>query len=121
MDVKDYCRSIEVELKGWKTKMYEMVRKVDKLRGADQDKLTAQVDGLHKHIEDIERIVSTLQTECPADFGPHLRPRSRNNMKMQWRLSCSFRSGPVIIAFALFLQSDLTMKSRAPKTVLLFC
>jgi hypothetical protein len=70
MDVKDYCRSIEIELNGWKTKMYNMVRKVDQLRGADQDKLTAQVDGLHKHIEDIERIVNTLQTECPADFSP---------------------------------------------------
>ena len=70
MDVKDYCRSIEIELNGWKTKMYDMVRKVDQLRGADQDKLTAQVEGLHKHIEDIERIVSTLQTECPADFSP---------------------------------------------------
>lgn len=70
MDVKDYCRSIEIELNGWKTKMYDMVRKVDKLRGADQDKLNAQIEGLHKHIEDIERIVSTLQTECPADFSP---------------------------------------------------
>jgi hypothetical protein len=70
MEVKDYCKSIEIELHGWKTKMYDMVRKVDKLRSADQEKLSAQVEGLHKHIEDIERIVNTLQTECPADFGP---------------------------------------------------
>ncbi len=86
MDVKDYCRSIEVELKDWKTKMYDMVRKVDKLRGADQDKLTAQVDGLHKHIEDIERIVSTLQTECPADFGPQKQEidASQTEIKKQY-------------------------------------
>ena len=83
MDVKDYCRSIEVELNGWKTKMYEMVRKVDKLRGADQDKLTAQVDGLHKHIEDIERIVSTLQTECPADFGPQKQEIDASQTEMK--------------------------------------
>jgi hypothetical protein len=86
MDVKDYCRSIEVELKDWKTKMYDMVRKVDKLRGADQDKLTAQVNGLHKHIEDIERIVSTLQTECPADFGPQKQEidASQTEIKKQY-------------------------------------
>jgi uncharacterized protein YoxC len=83
MDVKDYCRSIEVELKGWKTEMYDMVRKVDRLRGADQDKLTAQVDGLHKHIEDIERIVSTLQTECPADFGPQKQEIDASQTEMK--------------------------------------
>jgi hypothetical protein len=38
---------------------------------------------------------------------------------MPWRLFYSFKSGPVFIAFALFLQSDLTIKSRADKTVLL--
>ena len=86
MDVKDYCRSIEIELNGWKTKMYDMVRKVDQLRGADQDKLTAQVEGLHKHIEDIERIVSTLQTECPADFGPQKQEidASQTEIKKQY-------------------------------------
>lgn len=41
-------------------------------------------------------------------------------MKMPWRLFYSFRSGPVFIAFALFLHSVLTIKSRADKTVLLF-
>ena len=83
MDVKDYCRSIEVELKGWKTKMYDMVRKVDQLRGADQDKLAARVDGLHKHIEDIERIVNTLQTECPADFGPQKQEIDASQTEMK--------------------------------------
>jgi hypothetical protein len=87
MDVKDYCQSIEVELKSWKTKMYDMVRKVDRLRGADQDKLSAQVDGLHKHIEDIERIVNTLQTECPADFGPQKQEidASQTEMKKKYK------------------------------------
>jgi hypothetical protein len=63
--------------------MYDMVRKVDQLRGADQDKLTAQVDGLHKHIEDIERIVSTLQTECPADFGPQKQEIDASQTEMK--------------------------------------
>ncbi len=31
MDVKDYCHSMEIELNGWKAKMYNMIRKVDKL------------------------------------------------------------------------------------------
>ena len=83
MDLKDYCRSIEIELNGWKTKMYDMVRKVDRLRGADEEKLSAQVDDLHKHIEDIERIVNTLQTECPADFGPQKQEIESSQTEMK--------------------------------------
>ena len=70
MDVKDYCRSVEVELYGWKAKMYEVIRKVDKLTGAGKDKMQSQVEDLHKQIEEMERILTQLQTECPAEFNP---------------------------------------------------
>jgi predicted RNase H-like nuclease len=83
MDVKDYCRSIEIELHGWKTKMYDMVRKVDKLRSADRNRVSAQVEDLHKHIEDIERIVNTLQNECPADFGPQKKEIEATQSEMK--------------------------------------
>ena len=83
MDVKDYCRSIEVELYGWKAKMYDMVRKVDKLRGTAKGDMQSQVEDLHKHIEDIERIVNTLQSECPADFSPHKKEIDASQDKMK--------------------------------------
>ena len=70
MEVKDYCRSIEVELHGWKAKMYDMVRKVDKLRGSEKEKVAVQVNELHQHITDMEHIIEQLQTECPVEFGP---------------------------------------------------
>ena len=86
MDVKDYCRSIEIELNAWKTKMYNMVRKVDKLRSADKNKVSAQIQDLHKHIEDIERIVNTLQNECPADFSPQKKEieKTQSDMKKKY-------------------------------------
>ena len=68
MDAKNYCRSIEVELYGWKAKMYDMVRKVEKLRSSDKEKVVAQVEQLHRHIEDMERLIEQLQTECPLEF-----------------------------------------------------
>jgi hypothetical protein len=70
MKAKDYCRSIEVELYGWKAKMYDMVRKVDKFRGSEKEKIASQVEALHQHISDMERIIDQLQTECPIEFGP---------------------------------------------------
>ena len=50
--------------------MYDMVRKVDKLRSSEKEKIISQVEGLHKHISDMERIIEQLQTECPVEFGP---------------------------------------------------
>ena len=69
MDAKNYCRSVEVELYGWKAKMYDMVRKVEQLRSSDKEKVLAQVEQLHRHIEDMERLIEQLQTECPLEFG----------------------------------------------------
>ena len=69
MDAKNYCRSIEVELYGWKAKMYDMVRKVDKLRRSDKEKVLARVEELHRNIADMERLIEQLQTECPIEFG----------------------------------------------------
>jgi predicted RNase H-like nuclease (RuvC/YqgF family) len=70
MEVKDYCRSVEVELYGWKAKMYDMVRKVDKLRSSEKEKVLSRVEELHKHISEMEHLIEQLQTECPVDFGP---------------------------------------------------
>jgi hypothetical protein len=70
MDAKDYCRSVEVELYGWKAKMYDMVRKVDKLRRSEKEKVASRVEELYNHISEMERLIEQLQTECPVDFGP---------------------------------------------------
>ena len=70
MEAKDYCRTVEVELYSWKAKMYDMVRKVDKLRGTEKEKLSSRVEELHQHISEMERLIEQLQTECPVDFGP---------------------------------------------------
>jgi hypothetical protein len=70
MEVKDYCRSVEVELIGWKAKMYDMVRKVDRLRGTDAQNIQTNIEELHKNISDMERIIGQLRTECPLEYGP---------------------------------------------------
>ena len=31
MEFKDYCGSVAIELSGWKAKMYDVVRKLDKV------------------------------------------------------------------------------------------
>jgi hypothetical protein len=48
--------------------MYDMVRKVDKLRNSDKEKVLARVEELHKNIADMEGLIEQLQTECPLEF-----------------------------------------------------
>ena len=70
MEVKDYCKAIDVELYGWKAKMYDMVRKVDKLRCSEKEQVASKIEDLHNHISEMERIIEQLQTECPVEFVP---------------------------------------------------
>ena len=85
MDAKNYCRSIEVELYGWKAKMYDMVRKVDKLRSSEKEKVLAKVEELHNNIADMERLIEQLQTECPLDFGSEKKQIEDTNADMKKR------------------------------------
>jgi hypothetical protein len=70
--------------------MYDMVLKVDKLRGSEKEKISSQVDALHQHISDMEHIIDQLQTECPVEFGPQKKQIEesaagmKKNTKMQW-------------------------------------
>lgn len=86
MEVKDYCRSIDVELFSWKAKMYDMVRKVDKLKGSEKEQVASKVEDLHKHISEMEHIIEKLQTECPVDFGPQKKQieESTEDMKKKY-------------------------------------
>lgn len=86
MDAENYCRSIEVELYGWKAKMYDMVRKVDKLRSSDKEKVLARVEELHNNIADMERLIKQLQTECPLEFGSEKKQldETGSSMKKQY-------------------------------------
>ena len=86
MEVKDYCKAIDIELYGWKAKMYDMVRKVDKLRSSEKEQVASKVEELHNHISEMERIIEQLQTECPIEFGPQKKQieESTDGMKKKY-------------------------------------
>ena len=83
MDAKNYCRSIEVELYGWKARMYDMIRKVDKLRSSDKQKIATQVEELHQNIAEMERLIEQLQTECPIEFGSEKKKIEATSSEMK--------------------------------------
>ena len=70
MDVRDYCGSLAIELSGWKAKMYDVVRKLDKVSSGDKQKVVPMVNELHMILEELDDRVDRLKKECPAQWEP---------------------------------------------------
>ena len=70
MDVKDYCKSMETEMTAWKAKLYDVMRKVDKLGSAEKEGILANVTDLNMLLEEMSARVERLKTECPSDWSP---------------------------------------------------
>jgi predicted nuclease with TOPRIM domain len=67
-EVQSYCDNVVAELSVWKAKIYDVVRKLDKLSSGDKAKFTDQVNDLHMYVDELEKRIDRLRTECPADW-----------------------------------------------------
>jgi len=70
MNVQDYCKGLEMEMTAWKAKLYDVMRKVDKLGSAEKEKVLPNVEDLHMYLEEMSERVDKLKTECPSDWSP---------------------------------------------------
>lgn len=70
MDVKDFCKGMEMEVMAWKAKLYDMNNKVDKLGSAEKEKILGSVGDLKIALAEMEDRVEQLKTECPSDWSP---------------------------------------------------
>ena len=70
MNVLDYCNGLETELTAWKAKLYDVIRKIDKLSSADREKMLMNIQDLNIIFTDLEDKIESLKTECPSEWGP---------------------------------------------------
>ena len=70
MDVQDFCKGMEVEMTAWKAKLYDVMRKVDKLGTSEREKVLPNIEDLHMLLEEMTDRVSKLKTECPSEWSP---------------------------------------------------
>ena len=70
MDVESYCDNVAIELAGWKAKIYDIMRKLDKLPSGDKGKLLGNINDLHVLVEEIEDRIDRLRNQCPSDWSP---------------------------------------------------
>ena len=69
MDVGTYCDTLEKQLTGWKAKLYDVIRIVDKLSEKDKETVLPSKRGLHMIVEEIDSEVEQLRTACPEDWS----------------------------------------------------
>ena len=72
MNPKDCCKGIEMELTAWKAKIYDVVRHIDRLPGAEKQKILGNVEDLHMLIAEIDDRIDQVRTDCPSvtEFKP---------------------------------------------------
>jgi len=70
MDVKSYCDSLNIELTGWKAKIYDVVRKLDRVSSGDKQKVVPLVNELHMVIEELTDRIDILKKESPTEWAP---------------------------------------------------
>jgi len=70
MEVKDYCRSMEMELNTWKAKLYDIIRKFDSLPTGEKERAYEDVNDLHMLMTEMEDRLDNLRQSCPTGWKP---------------------------------------------------
>ena len=68
MEVKDYCRNVEMELTLWKSKLYDVIRKMDSAPTGAKEKVYEDINGLHILLTELEDRLDSLRTSCPTEL-----------------------------------------------------
>jgi Txe/YoeB family toxin of Txe-Axe toxin-antitoxin module len=70
MDVKEYCNNVTTELNVWKSKMYDVARKFEKLSEDEKGKYSDQINNMNSIIDDLDKRIEKLTKECPTSWEP---------------------------------------------------
>jgi pyruvate formate lyase activating enzyme len=90
MDVKSYCDTAQIELNGWKAKIYDVIRKTDKLSTGEKEKVVPMIQDLHIVVEELAERIDKLNKECPTEWNPQKKDiegrmsQLRDNWKALW-------------------------------------
>jgi hypothetical protein len=83
MDVKDFCSAMESEMTSWKAKLYDAMRKIDKLGTAEKEKMLMNIQDLNMLVDDMVNRVEQLRTECPSDWSPIKKDVEQGSIDMR--------------------------------------
>ena len=62
MDVRDYCDSLLTELTGWKAKMYDVMRKLEKVPSGEKENLLPYLNDFNIIFEELDNRIGKLRS-----------------------------------------------------------
>jgi len=70
MATKDYCDNVSLELSGWKSKVFDVVSKLDHLSTGEKERVVPEVFALHMIIEELNDRIEGLNRACDLNWEP---------------------------------------------------
>lgn len=102
MEVKDFCSAMEAEMISWKAKLYDVIRKIDRLGTAEKEKMLMNIQDLNIFLDDMSQRVEQLRTECPSDWSPIKKELEEGSIDMRGKyeetMEAIGKASPVSIA-----------------------
>jgi hypothetical protein len=87
MELSSYCTALESHLTGWKSKIYDVIRIVDRLPNNEKETVFPSIRNLHAIVDEIDDQLAQLMTACPADWSPTRRTIDQKMRELQITLS----------------------------------
>ena len=69
MKARNCCKTMEMELTGWKAIIYDITRKMEKLPGGEKEKILPNIEDLHILIEEMDDRIEQIRENCTPETG----------------------------------------------------
>ncbi|MCG6908569.1 MAG: hypothetical protein LJE94_00430 [Deltaproteobacteria bacterium] len=69
MKARNCCRTMEMELTGWKAIVYDIARKMERLPGGEKEKILPNIEDLHMLVEEMDSRIDQIRENCTPDTG----------------------------------------------------
>ena len=69
MKAKNCCKTMEMELTGWKAIVYDITRKMEALPGGEKEKIRANIEDLHMLVSEMDERIEQIRETCTPETG----------------------------------------------------
>lgn len=69
MKAKNCCKTMEMELSGWKAIVYDIARKMETLPGGQREQVRPNIEDLHILIAEMDDRIEQIREKCTPETG----------------------------------------------------